>query len=147
MTQAHPLVNFLAFLHFEFCICISLNSFPGAQPEQCSGPQKGPCPGGPAAKVSWSPEPGSWLCNMWKYSKASKQRYRATSSWDQHEAWLVPKSAAPPPFTHCGPCMGASRVVALAMETPSLEAPKLKVMPNPPMSFGVNLLFLLLLEP
>ena len=33
------------------------------------------------------------------------------------------------------------------METPSLEVPKLKVMLNPPMSFGVILPFFLLLEP
>ena len=52
MIQADPLVNFLAFLHFEFCTHTLLSSFLDARLEQCSDPQKGPCPGAPAAEVS-----------------------------------------------------------------------------------------------
>lgn len=52
MTQAHLLVNFLAFLHFEFCTYALLSSFLDAQLEQCSDPRKGPCPGAAAAEVS-----------------------------------------------------------------------------------------------
>lgn len=52
VTHAHPLVNFLAFLHFEFCRYALLSGFPDVRLEQRSDLQKGPCPGARAAGVS-----------------------------------------------------------------------------------------------